>query len=185
MVSIEGNPRSGKSRSATMENPASRLSRRQFVVGAGVTGGGLLAGCGRLPWQAAPPPTRMYRLGFLGVGPQPTQFLLGNLRDLGYVEGQNVAAEFRDTGDSTDAAEFAAELVALQVDIIVTFGLTALRSASAATSTIPIVNASGGGDLVQLGLADSLAHPGRNVTGVTFFADRLHAKGLQLLTEVA
>src|SRR5262249_25214801 len=117
------------------------------------------------------------------------QFLLENLRDLGYVEGQNVVVEFRDLGDSTeestDAAELAAELVALPVDIIATFGLTALRSASAATSTIPIVNASGGGDLVQLGLADSLAHPGRNVTVVTFTADRLHGKGLQLLTEVA
>lgn len=143
---------------------------------------GLLAGCGRLPGQPSPPP--LYRVAILGVGPQPPpQLVQEHLRELGYVEGQNLVIEYRDVGDRPDAREIAGELVGLQPDVIVTFGLGSLRSASAATTRIPIVNASGGGDLVQLGLVDSLARPGRNVTGVSFVADRLHSKSLQLLTE--
>jgi putative ABC transport system substrate-binding protein len=108
------------------------------------------------------------------------------LRELGYVEGQNLVMEARDSGDSLGrSAGLAAELVALPVDLIITSGLGNLQAAKGATSTVPIVNAGGGGDLVQLGLVDSLARPGGNVTGTTIVADRLYGKGLQLLVDVA
>jgi putative tryptophan/tyrosine transport system substrate-binding protein len=165
----------------------SGLSRRRFVRGLGVAGAAVLAGCGPLPWPAQPaaPTARMHRLGYLGVGALAPPLREG-LRELGYVEGQNLIIEARDPGDSLDrSAELAAELVALPVDLILTNGLGHLRAAKAATGTIPIVNAGGGGDLVQLGIVDSLARPGGNVTGTTVVADRLHGKGLQLLAEAA
>src|SRR6185436_14696917 len=101
-----------------------RLSRRAFVVGA--AGVGLLAGCGRLPGQAEPAPTRTPRVGYLAFGERnrfDDQFRRG-LLDLGYVEGQNIIIEYRFVQGSSreqvgqQATEQAAELVNLPVDVI-------------------------------------------------------------------
>ena len=89
------------------------------------------------------------------------------LRELGYIEGQNISVEYRFTeGKDERHAIFAAELVNLGVDVIVTGGTAATLAAKQATSTIPIV-VGGAGDLVSEGLVDSLARPGGNVTGFT------------------
>src|SRR5262249_22453572 len=100
------------------------ISRRQFVQGVGVAGLGLLAGCGRLPWQAQPPP-RMPRIGFLAPGSWQGRAplidgLLAGLRELGYVDGQNITIDYRfSEGDDERLPALAAELVARNVDVIV------------------------------------------------------------------
>ena len=89
------------------------LTRRQLVQGAGVAGLGLVAACGRLPWQAPPPP-RIARIGWLGfdVPPSWREAFREGLHDLGYVEGQNIIIEFRDGDGRADRLpELAAELV--------------------------------------------------------------------------
>src|SRR4051794_6961703 len=161
------------------------LTRRRFVAGAGAAGLGLLAGCGRLPGQAAPP-AKVPRIGVLQGSAPATDTgaatgLQQGLQALGYVDGQNVHIEWRYTeGQSTRAQEYAAELVALPVDVILTSGLPTAEAARAATSTIPIVMVYPG-DLVAAGLATSLARPGGNVTGLTDFQGQLAAKRLELL----
>jgi putative ABC transport system substrate-binding protein len=108
------------------------------------------------------------------------------LRELGYIEGQNIAIEYRYVEGKPDRyPELAAELVRLKVDIILVAGgtLTAL-AAKNATKTIPIVMTGAGGDPVRAGLIDSLAHPGGNVTGLTTLqSGELGGKRLELLTE--
>ena len=91
------------------------------------------------------------------------------LRELGYIEGQNIAIEYRYAEGRRDRyAELAAELVRLKVDIIVVAGGTPqLRAAKNATKTIPIVMTGGGADPVEDGIVESLARPGGNVTGIT------------------
>jgi putative tryptophan/tyrosine transport system substrate-binding protein len=168
-----------------MEHRGSRLSRRQFVVGAGVSaaGFGLLAGCGRLPWQAEPP-AKVYRLGFLSTGLLEAEFeaLLQSLHERGYVQGQNIVVEYRTAklvGDRLPV--LAAELVQLPVDAIVAAGTPAHLAAARATGTIPIITLVG--DPVGDGLAASLARPGGNVTGLTSLDATLAAKRLELLKE--
>jgi putative ABC transport system substrate-binding protein len=114
--------------------------------------------------------------------PQLTAFLEG-LRELGYVEGKNIAIEYRFTEGKNDRLpELAAGLARLKVDIIVTeMGMAALH-AKKATQTIPIVMGVSG-DPVSMGLVASLAHPGGNVTGLTDMAPLLSGRRLQLLTE--
>jgi len=105
------------------------------------------------------------------------------LRDLGYVEGQNIALEWRLAEGKLDRlAEAATELVRLQMDIIVTAGTPATRAAMQATTTIPIIMASVG-DPLRAGLVASLARPGGNVTGSTMLGPELSQKRLQLLKE--
>jgi ABC-type uncharacterized transport system substrate-binding protein len=109
-------------------------------------------------------------------------FLKG-LRDLGYVEGKNIALEYRYAEGELDRfPEVAAELVRLNVDVIVTASISAVRAAKKATGTIPIVFASVG-DAVDSGLVSSLARPGGNATGLTFLAPELDGKRLELLKE--
>lgn len=104
-------------------------------------------------------------------------------RDLGYIEGKTIEFERRyASGNSDRLAAQARELADLKVDVIVTGG-PGVYAAHGATTTIPIVAASAS-DLVALGLADSLAHPGGNLTGSTFFAPELMAKRLELLKEI-
>jgi putative ABC transport system substrate-binding protein len=159
------------------------VSRRQLVQGAGALGLGLLAGCGRWPGQASPG-KRVYRLGYLGDA-LPLSFREG-LHDLSYFEDQNLLVEYRDPGDRSDRfPPMAAELVALQVDIVVSPGSAGIRAAKDATATIPIVNLGGGRDLVEMGAVATLARPGGNVTGLTSAQDSLIGKRLQLLKEVA
>src|SRR5437764_10829547 len=116
------------------------VSRRRFVVSAGVAGVGLLAGCGRLPWQAQPP-AKVPRIGVLAVSDEPgdpdNEGFRQGLRDLGYVEGQNVTLEWRAYGSGIEQLPaLAAELVGLPVDVVVTQGSSATQAATRASGTI-------------------------------------------------
>src|SRR5262245_1956951 len=107
------------------------------------------------------------------------------LREPGYVEGQNIAIEYRSADGKRDRlAELAAELVRLKVDIIVAAGgAGVIQAAMNATKTIPIVMAGQGVDPVESGLVESLARPGGNVTGLTNLSRELGGKRLELLKE--
>src|SRR4030095_344478 len=108
-----------------------------------------------------------------------------SLRELGYIEGQNIASEYRYTEGKFDRLpELAAELVHLKVDIIVVAGGGPLvRAAKNATKTIPIVMVGSGADPVDAGLVESLARPGGNVTGLTNLNRALGGKRLELRKE--
>ena len=132
---------------------------------------------------------KVYRIGLLMsaspavAAPLIDAFRLG-LRELGYVEGKNFVLEIRGGKGKRDRlSNFAAELVRLKVDIIVTGGSAASRAAKKATSTIPIVMRTGS-DPVRRKLIDSLAHPGGNITGVFSINDGLIGKRMELLAEV-
>jgi len=107
------------------------------------------------------------------------------LRELGYIEGQNIAMEYRYAEGKVDRApEQAAELVRLKVDIIVVAaGDVTIQAAKNATKTIPIVMAGQGSDPVRAGHVESLARPGGNVTGLTALNTELGGKRLELLKE--
>jgi putative ABC transport system substrate-binding protein len=107
------------------------------------------------------------------------------LRALGYIEGQNIATEYRFAeGKSHRIPELAAELVRLKVDIIVvTGGNDRIQAVKNATKTIPIVMTGTGADPVQEGLIESLARPGGNLTGITNLSTELGGKRLELLKE--
>src|SRR5262249_27156933 len=107
------------------------------------------------------------------------------LRELGYVEGQNVAIEYRwAEGKSERLFDLATELVRSKVDVIVTTGgVPPAQAAQRATKTIPIV-ATGTVDPVAAGFGASFARPGGNITGPTIISDQLVGKGLELLREV-
>ena len=107
------------------------------------------------------------------------------LRALGYIEGQNIAIEYRYAEGKRDRLpELAAELVRLKVDIIVvSAGGNWVRSVKNATKTIPIVMVGVGADPVEAGLIESLARPGGNVTGVTTLSTELGGKRLELLKD--
>src|SRR5262250_3373955 len=107
------------------------------------------------------------------------------LRELGYIEGQNIAIEYRYAEGKVDRApELAAELVRLKVDIIVVAsGDQWIRAAKNATRTIPIVMTGQGTDPVRAGLVESLARPGGNVTGLITLSRELGGKRLELFKE--
>ena len=107
------------------------------------------------------------------------------LRELGHIEGQNIAIEYRYTeGKPGRNQELTAELVRLKVDIIlVTGGAPTIRAAKNATKAIPIVMMGTGSDPVEAGLVESLARPGGNVTGITLLSIELGGKRLELLKE--
>jgi putative tryptophan/tyrosine transport system substrate-binding protein len=106
------------------------------------------------------------------------------LRERGYIEGQNIATEYRYAEGKLDRApELAAELVHLKVDIIVAAGDPGVRAAKNATTTIPIVMTGQGSDPVEAGFVESLARPGANVTGLTNLTRELGGKRLELLKE--
>ena len=139
-----------------------------------------------VPAQAQQP-AKIHRIGYLAArsSPEPRDegFRQG-LRDLGYIEGKNIAIEYRYArGKIEELAGFVAEMVRLKVDVIVATGTPAAQRAKQATSVIPIVMAIGD-DPVEMGLIASLAHPGGNVTGVTTLATELRGKMLELLKEV-
>ena len=130
---------------------------------------------------------KVYRIGYITnrteIGPNEEAFQRG-LRDLGYIEGENLVIEWRFTGAQLDRyPEVAAELVRLKVDCIVTAGLGASRAAKQSTSTIPIVMANVSDDPVRNKLIDSLARPGGNITGFTDIAHDLAGKRLELIKE--
>jgi putative ABC transport system substrate-binding protein len=109
------------------------------------------------------------------------------LRGRGYIEGQNIATEYRYAeGKPNRLPDLAAELVRLKVDIIVAAGADpVVRAAKNATKTIPIVMTGGGSDPVEAGHVESLARPGGNVTGITNLNRELGGKRLELLKEAA
>jgi len=148
-----------------------------------LAGLGLLSGCGLAPLGLQQ--TRIPRIGalrFVPGDPFAVAFL-GGLRDLGYIEGQTIAIEWRSAEGQPDRLSgLAAEMVALKPDIIVTATTAATQAAKNATSTIPIVMISVG-DPVGTGLVASLARPGGNVSGTTNVAPLLGAKRLELLKE--
>jgi putative tryptophan/tyrosine transport system substrate-binding protein len=130
-------------------------------------------------------PKKVYRIGYLSpvdAASESTRFegIRLALRERGYIEGQNIATEYRYAeGKRNRYSEFAAELVRLKVDIIVVAGGGGLtQAAKNATKTIPIVMTGGGDDPVEAGLVDSLAQPGGNVTGVTNLGRELVGKRL-------
>ena len=130
---------------------------------------------------------KVWRVGYLGPGKAAVasnvEALRTGLRELGYVDGKNLLIEYRwAEGKAERLPGLAAELVRLNVDLIVTSGGVGATAAGLATRRIPIVVAVSG-DLVALGLAASLAKPGGNVTGQIYFAEALQAKWLELLKE--
>lgn len=131
-------------------------------------------------------PTIIPRIGYLtAAGSPPYQALLQGLRELGYVDGQNIAIEYRSADGKRDRLpDLANELVRLKVNIIVADGAGPSLAAKKATGTIPIVMTSSS-DPVGLGLVASFARPGGNVTGLTSFTGELGGKLLELLKEIA
>jgi putative ABC transport system substrate-binding protein len=134
-------------------------------------------------------PAKVPRIGYL-VGGDPTtessrsKAIRLALRELGYIEGQNIAIEYRYAEGKLDRQPvLAAELVSLKVDIIVAAGGGIIQAAKNATKTIPIVMAGSPNDPVEAGLIESLARPGGNVTGVTTLSRELGGKRLELLKE--
>ena len=158
------------------------LDRRAWLAGGVALLAVLVA-----PLVAAGQPARpAYRIAYLETGeirPRPWEAFKQRLRELGYVEGRTVTFEIRSANGRADRlAPLAAELARLKVDVILTAGTAAARAAKDATSTIPIVMATGG-DPVGLGLVATLGRPGGNVTGLTTLSRELSAKRLEMLRE--
>ena len=156
------------------------MKRRQFILGAIVAA-----------WPKAlraQQPTRVTKIGHLESGsPSTSPNLLAafrqRMRELGYVEGQNLFIERRYAeGREELLPQLANELVQYGVDVIFAIGPPQALAAAKATDKIPIVFV-GGGDPVALGLVKSFAHPGGNVTGLTFVTVELAPKRIQLLHE--
>src|SRR3990170_8057023 len=144
-----------------------------------------------LPFSAqAQQPKKVPRIGYLSGGESAADSTRSEairlaLRERGFIEGQNIASEYRYAEGKRDRLpELAAELVRLKVDIIVAAGGDPpVRAAMNATKTIPIVMTGGGIDPVEAGLIESLARPGGNVTGITNLVRELGGKRLELLKE--
>jgi putative ABC transport system substrate-binding protein len=160
------------------------MERRAFIA---FVSGSLLAAPLAAEAQQA---TRVWRIGLLDyASPDPARLawwkaFQDRLRELGYVEGQNVVFQRQwGNGQVSRLQGLATELVAAKVDMFVTAGNPATLAAKQVTSSIPIVTANGP-DPVELGLAASLARPGGNVTGMTSISSELAAKRLGLLKEL-
>jgi ABC-type uncharacterized transport system substrate-binding protein len=152
--------------------------RRREVIG-------LLGGAAMWPLASrAQHPRKMPRIGVLWPNPPATfEFLRQGLSDFGYVQGRNIEFEFRwAEGKLDQLPELAAELVRLQVDVIVTLAPQATLAAKQATQTIPIVFVAMGDPLAS-GVVDSLARPGANLTGTTRMISEMSAKHVEVLKE--
>jgi putative ABC transport system substrate-binding protein len=149
----------------------------------------LLGGAaGTWPFAGAAQQPKVPTIGVLVVGsPGSQQFwrlFREAMRELGYIEGQNVRFEFRsDEGQASRLPDLAAELVRLKVDVIVTWFTAAARAANQATRAIPIVMARVGNP-VETGLVESLARPGGNVTGIGGFGAELGGKCVELIRDL-
>lgn len=139
-----------------------------------------------VPRSVAGQPTRKtVTIGVLAIEAwPPIESLKQGLRDLGYVEGQNIQFEYRYAeGRNERFGELAADLVALPVDVVVTWGTEAALAAKRATKTIPIVMGAIG-DAIGAGVVSNLARPGGNITGFSALTAELEAKRLELLKEI-
>src|SRR5256714_7562087 len=159
------------------------MQRRDFMT---LVGGAAVT----LPLAArAQTSTKMTRVGILSTAnPRSTSFFQAfelRLRDLGYIEGQNIAFEYRNAGGEVDRLPgLAAELVDLDPDVIVTSTDVATRAAKDATSRVPLVMVAINYDPIALGYIDSIARPGANVTGLFFQHLELLAKRFGLFKEM-
>src|SRR5690242_814154 len=158
------------------------MRRREFI---GVLGGAAAT----WPLAARAQQTKIAQIGFLGAATaasyakQFEEFKTG-LRDLGYSEGKNIVIHSRWAEERYDRLPaLANELVALKVDVLVTHGTPATGALRTATATIPIVMAVSG-DADKTGLIQTLARPGNNVTGLTYFAADQASKRLEVMKEI-
>ena len=159
------------------------MRRRDFII---------LVGGAAIGWRAAAgaqPSDRIYRIGYLSLGDpaaEATRFdaFRAALAAQGYAEGKNIVIETRwlQGRNYDQLAALAIQLVDQKADVIVTYSTPGVTAAKRATTTIPIVFASLG-DAVAVGLVSSLARPGGNVTGTSYFIPELVAKRLELLKE--
>jgi putative ABC transport system substrate-binding protein len=152
------------------------MQRREFIT---LIGGAAAA----WPLAARAQQSKMARIGALYIGTADAESfkkeLREGLRELGYVEGQNISFEFRSAEGKLDRLpELAAELVRLKVDVIVTLYVPPTLAAKQATREIPIVTIVG--DPVETGIVASLARPGGNITGVSLMAAASHGKSVEL-----
>jgi ABC-type uncharacterized transport system substrate-binding protein len=132
-------------------------------------------------------PKKVLRIGYLTLRAAPSELdetFKRELRQLGYIDGQNIAIEYRWAAGKVDhLAALAEELVRRNVDVIVASTTPAVNAAKIATKTIPIVMATSA-DPVRTGLVASLARPGGNITGVSLIMPELAGKRIELLKEV-
>ena len=158
------------------------MRRREFIT---------LLGSASAVWPLAAHAQTSRRLGILALqSPQSAEargffeaFSQG-LKEHGWIEGQNVSVEYRFAEGRVDAlTKLAAELVQLQVDVILADGSAAINAAHSATQTVPIVMTASI-DPVGTGFVASLSRPGGNITGLSILAPELAGKRLQLLTEI-
>jgi ABC-type uncharacterized transport system substrate-binding protein len=157
------------------------MTRREFIT---------LLGGAAAAWPLAAraqEPIKIARIGHLDVGPASArasrvEALRAGLRDLGWVEGKNIAIEFRWADRTEQLPELAAELVRINVDVIFAPSSTMVEPARQATTTIPIVF-SNHGDPIGLGHVASLPRPGGNITGLSELATELNAKALEILQQ--
>ena len=159
--------------------------RRVLMGGLSMAGLGLLAGCGLLPPQA-PTSERVRLIGVLGGEPGGRwDAFLDGLRELGWVEGRNLAVESRwSEGDNQRYRALATELVERKVELIVVGTSTASLEAKQATATVPLVAVLVSEDAIEIGLVDNIARPGGNITGTAGISGaQLEGKQLQLLKE--
>jgi putative ABC transport system substrate-binding protein len=156
------------------------MKRREFIT--------FLGGAAAVwPLAARAQQSKMARIGALYIGTADAESfkkeLREGLRELGYVEGQNIAFEFRSAEGKLDRLpELAAELVRLKVDVIVTLYVPPTLAAKQATREIPIVTIVG--DPVETGIVASLARPGGNITGVSIMAAASNGKSVELFRDM-
>ena len=156
------------------------MKRREFIT---LLGGAAAA----WPLAARAQQSKVARIGALYIGTADAESfkkeLREGLRELGYVEGQNIAFEFRSAEGKLDRLpELAAELVRLKVDVIVALYVPCALAAKQATRDIPIVIIAG--DPVETGIVPSLARPGGNITGVSLMASALAGKSVELFRDM-
>ena len=152
-------------------------------------GAALLVGLAAAAANAADPPTRVFHIGIVSGLPRSTPWHAAfedRLRELGYVEGRNLAIEFVQGDDIERLVAAVGEVAQRGMDVIVAGGEEAVLKAAievAATRSNPVVFRAIGFDPLVKGYIDSLAHPGGNATGVVLLNDELIAKRLDLLTQ--
>jgi putative ABC transport system substrate-binding protein len=158
------------------------MTRREFILAlGGAAAAWPLAARAQQPGKT--PRVGYIRAGTLENDPYREEFVRG-MRDLGYVEGRNIACEFRHYGDDAESIPaLISDLLRANVDIIVVGGTAALRAVQTATQSIPIVMGAVS-DPLGVGLIAGLARPGGNTTGLSVLSTELTVKRLELLKEV-